>query len=437
MMLFITLATWVVATGVVTTMLKHLSKQQRIAPVFCWLALLVPLLVFVPQLHHAPLAESMPVWLTQTGLEQIGYASEVAKQVTSATSLPIQTAILLLLMGVSAYRVGRFVFRYHKAKQLIKAGTPYQHINETCSILPSNQSPFVVGFKHPIIALPQYFMALAPHQQAVILRHEQTHIHNKDHRHIWLWQLAIEACWFNPFIKQLKGVYINAIEQRCDSQTLKALSISPLEYAQTLLTSLKLSQQSAPTTHFAQFCSQDMSVDDHKARLTHIVKQTPTPKLKAAVVISLCAVFIALSKQAFTYIAAIEESWHYPVNNVKMSAYYGHIAKIRNNWPHGGIDLVDKKGSDILAARSGKVTIADWQTLPKRYGKTVVILHSNGWQTLYAHLDDYTVQPGQWVKQGEVIGKMGDTGKVTGTHLHFEMAHHGQKQDPIKHLTRQ
>lgn len=85
---------------------------------------------------------------------------------------------------------------------------------------------------------------------------------------------------------------------------------------------------------------------------------------------------------------------------------------------HSGTDLGAPQGTPVLAAFSGKVDIAD---LVGGYGLTIVLQHNKGVeQTLYAHLSEVFVKPGEEVKQGEVIGRVGSTGLSTGPHLHFE-----------------
>ena len=88
---------------------------------------------------------------------------------------------------------------------------------------------------------------------------------------------------------------------------------------------------------------------------------------------------------------------------------------------HNGVDLASAYGSNIMASASGKVIIARSGGWNGGYGSYVVISHSNGTQTLYGHLSEVDVLPGDDVEQGQVIGKMGSTGKSTGTHLHFEI----------------
>ncbi|MBW4640452.1 MAG: M23 family metallopeptidase [Gloeocapsa sp. UFS-A4-WI-NPMV-4B04] len=85
---------------------------------------------------------------------------------------------------------------------------------------------------------------------------------------------------------------------------------------------------------------------------------------------------------------------------------------------HAGTDLGASLGTPVLAADAGKVAIADWLG---GYGLTVVLEHENfTQQTLYGHLSEIFVQPGEWVEQGTVIGRVGSTGNSTGPHLHFE-----------------
>ncbi|MEG4021484.1 peptidoglycan DD-metalloendopeptidase family protein [Microcoleus sp. S13C4] len=86
---------------------------------------------------------------------------------------------------------------------------------------------------------------------------------------------------------------------------------------------------------------------------------------------------------------------------------------------HTGTDLGAPMGTPVLAAYAGQVAIADWLG---GYGLTVVLDHNKKSQeTLYGHLSELFVKPGEWVKQGETIGRVGSTGMSTGPHLHFEI----------------
>ncbi|MCV3215813.1 M23 family metallopeptidase [Plectonema radiosum NIES-515] len=87
---------------------------------------------------------------------------------------------------------------------------------------------------------------------------------------------------------------------------------------------------------------------------------------------------------------------------------------------HAGTDLGAAMGTPILAAATGQVEIADYVG---GYGLTVILNHTSAQQTLYGHMSEIFVQPGQVIQQGTVIGRVGSTGNSTGPHLHFEVRH--------------
>lgn len=68
------------------------------------------------------------------------------------------------------------------------------------------------------------------------------------------------------------------------------------------------------------------------------------------------------------------------------------------------------------------------------YGNLVVIKHSHGWRTRYAHASKLHVKDGDYVKTGQLIGEVGSTGRSTGNHLHLEMRHHGKRKNPEQWL---
>jgi LysM repeat protein len=96
---------------------------------------------------------------------------------------------------------------------------------------------------------------------------------------------------------------------------------------------------------------------------------------------------------------------------------------LRTQGLHGynGVDLAAGAGAPILAAASGQVIVAKASGWNGGYGNYVVVKHANGTQTLYAHLSTVTVAVGESVAAGEQIGVIGNTGRSTGTHLHFEV----------------
>lgn len=100
---------------------------------------------------------------------------------------------------------------------------------------------------------------------------------------------------------------------------------------------------------------------------------------------------------------------------------------------HKAIDIAKKSGGSILAADSGTVIGAGWLD-GYGYGNRVIVDHGNGYVTLYAHLSVVQVRTGQKVNRGDVLGQMGNTGRSTGTHLHFEIRKGGVLLNPLNFL---
>jgi len=98
---------------------------------------------------------------------------------------------------------------------------------------------------------------------------------------------------------------------------------------------------------------------------------------------------------------------------------------------HTGIDVANKVGTPIIAAQSGRVVFVGRKG---NYGQTVIIEHGNGFKTLYGHASKILVREGQWVQARGNIALMGNTGRSTGSHLHFEIYEDGKVVDPLKYV---
>ncbi|MFV0436233.1 MAG: M23 family metallopeptidase [Desulfopila sp.] len=98
---------------------------------------------------------------------------------------------------------------------------------------------------------------------------------------------------------------------------------------------------------------------------------------------------------------------------------------------HEGIDVKGNTGDDIYATGAGVVTRA---CRNGSYGNYVEIDHKNGYKTAFAHLEKYLVAVGDKVKRGQLIGYLGNTGRSTGPHLHYEVLYRGKPVNPLKYL---
>jgi murein DD-endopeptidase MepM/ murein hydrolase activator NlpD len=96
---------------------------------------------------------------------------------------------------------------------------------------------------------------------------------------------------------------------------------------------------------------------------------------------------------------------------------------------HAGVDFKGDLNSSVYATADGRVNIAGWEGA---YGRMVEILHDNGVATRYAHLSSITVAVGDKVKRGDVVGRLGNTGRSTGPHLHYETRVRGRAVDPVR-----
>jgi murein DD-endopeptidase MepM/ murein hydrolase activator NlpD len=98
---------------------------------------------------------------------------------------------------------------------------------------------------------------------------------------------------------------------------------------------------------------------------------------------------------------------------------------------HAGVDICQERGTSVDASASGQVMFAGHYF---SYGKFIVIDHGFGYQTAYGHLNDIDVREGQYVTKGQLIGKVGSTGRSTAPHLHYEVRVNGRPVDPTDYF---
>jgi murein DD-endopeptidase MepM/ murein hydrolase activator NlpD len=122
-----------------------------------------------------------------------------------------------------------------------------------------------------------------------------------------------------------------------------------------------------------------------------------------------------------------------PVPEAELTSGFGarRDPKDGRGRPHRGVDLAAPRGTPVLAPAAGRVAMAaeSWGE-DGRYGRTVLVDHGEGYQTVYTHLDAILVAEGDQVEAGSTLGRVGTSGWVTGPHLHFEVLRDGEPVDP-------
>jgi murein DD-endopeptidase MepM/ murein hydrolase activator NlpD len=120
------------------------------------------------------------------------------------------------------------------------------------------------------------------------------------------------------------------------------------------------------------------------------------------------------------------ETFLWPVNGTINSGFGP-----RGSTFHDGIDIAAPEGTPILAIEAGEVIYSDQL---RGYGNMVIVRHAGGIVSVYAHNEANLVREGQAVARGEVVARVGSTGRVSGPHLHFEIRKNNAAQDPLRYL---
>lgn len=118
----------------------------------------------------------------------------------------------------------------------------------------------------------------------------------------------------------------------------------------------------------------------------------------------------------------------------RISDYFGvrRDPFLRTTKFHHGIDFAGPKGVPVYATGNGKVEVAEFSFFG--YGNVILIDHGFGYKSRYAHLQKIIVKPGDTVVRGQIIGTLGNSGRSTGPHLHYEVIHRNKTVDPINYF---
>ena len=274
-----------------------------------------------------------------------------------------------------------------------------------------------------------------------IIEHEKAHIQLKHSLDVVLTEVYIAFFWFNPLLyfyrKSLKAVH----EFQADKGVLQN-GVKTSQYLQLLMQSLEVSKPNNLYNYFNQPIL--------KKRVTMMTKPKSNrlAKLKYILLLPVCALLVSaftspsIENNKYLNIINVPEFLNtppsgYPVQNASkndISSFFGEKSTSKNNKTrvvHTGVDIKAKIGTPVIATADGTIAKAlmegDW-------GNLVVITHTDGYETWYAHLNEFNSSEDQDVKKGDVIGYVGNTGKSLGPHLHYEVKQNGKPLNPLDYI---
>ena len=252
-----------------------------------------------------------------------------------------------------------------------------------------------------------------------VLKHEEAHIKLHHTIDLVMAELLIAFLWFNPFAFLFRKLLKVTHEYQADQYVIRS-GVKSSDYLSVMANHL-FGQPLRFSSHF-----NGLTI---KKRIEMISKNksSKSQSLRYVLLLPICAVFL-MATAAFT---ASKPSL-FPIKEglyKKISSGFGQrvnpFTKKKNL--HGGIDIIAKTGTPVMATASGKVLKAQNE---ENWGKLIIIDHGDGYETWYAHLNSFTIEKGDKVKAGQQIGAVGNTGKSMGPHLHYEVRIKGKRVDP-------
>lgn len=423
-----------------------------------WLVIsLVPLLPISFTLKNSIIPEQLTRAFDDSQQSLLLHSNSVVSQIESNGELQVfmSLVMLMLVFGV-CFSLLRFALSLLKVKKFIQqaslvtdfeAFSPMQKKIITIhkvNVLVTDQtvSPFVFGLFRVSMLLPQSVFTMPAPQQRLLIDHELMHIKRQDPKAVILFRLCSCLFWFNPFISFMEKRFLQNMELNCDSAVISADPAAKLTYARALIASLKLNKSAFDSGLTTYFSGPGFNKQDFESRIKLAMSGQPNKKFGwcarlVLVLVSSSIGFFAIAAKPFFSLYNLKQlntDGILPVSSGRISSGYDDISDFRGNRPHQAIDFAAPIGTSVVASFSGWVIIADDVTLHQNYGKVVLIEHQGQSQSLYAHLNSFSVKSGQYISAGETIGTVGATGRVTGPHLHFEVLENGKHADPNNYL---
>ena len=276
----------------------------------------------------------------------------------------------------------------------------------------------------------------------LILKHELEHVkqwHSLDLIFIQLFQCIY---WFNPIIKLYRKEIKALHEHQADDKILKSGTKSS-DYLSLILKNLYQEKSNYSLSYFNNLIIKKRIEMITKSKSKNIQLFTYSALLIVAISITFGfavpeTIMPSNSDKFQQKEIIINPPSIAPIENFKpeqiTSLFNQNIALPKTNKivEHHGIDIRAFKGTPVLATGEGLILKAEMEG---NWGNLIVIQHSEGYQTWYAHLDGFEIKKDQNVKKGDVIGYVGSTGKSSGPHLHYEVRQNDRNLNPLDFIT--
>lgn len=418
-------------TGLLYSAAKLLAAQAephfqqlvwRVAAIFMVLPLILQLTL--PTLPYGtdptPISD-LPLWL-EGGVEATPL---ILTPDTSASWLPSFNALLFAGLALGwGWRLVRWISAQWSLQSVKRRARPATAVElaPTQSTLPvwiteGCHSPFIAGWFKPAIYLP-HGMDRQDMLRAVIA-HEQTHFKRGDLISSPIERLLADLFWFSPFAHMTSTALEQAREEVCDHLTAEELG-NRKSYAQALVA---VAREFRPGRHPAPSFIPNRK-ESLAMRIDRIVRPNTQPSMKKraiALLIGACLLPAAIAQ-------GVSEKSHqvmfthalFKTDEARLTSKFGKRTdpiKQKEAW-HAGIDIGAPLGTEIYAPAAGVVKTAKFK---KNYGNLLDIKLEDGTLIRLSQLKSFTVAEGDRVKAGDLIAKVGSSGRSTGPHLHFEV----------------
>lgn len=380
-------------------------------------SLICPVLVINSSIHYQP--TNFSLWIDDFQ-EYLTYDSSDISANAVNNSINFYTILFYAyLVGAFTFLL-RFVHQLYKLIRLIHCSNRIREGKFTFVLRDNFNLPF--SFFHWIFISAESYVS---NKESAIIQHEKVHGYQWHSLDLLLMEIFTIAFWFNPFVFLLKRSLKTTHEYIAD-QAVILNSVSTQDYLSILVSGTEKACLSGITNHFKYLTI--------KNRIEMITKNK-TYKLKKLgylIFMPLLAFLIF----AFSYNPSTKENVPFliPIDKtdiVKYSVTHGTTMIdpfTKKERVHYGIDIVADEGTKIIATADGIVTYAKFSE--KGWGNLIIIRHDENYETWYAHLKEFSVDPGEKVKAGQAIASVGSTGKSTGPHLHYEVRKDGVRVDP-------